>query len=154
MPTELVFDRGCLFDTATGLVISPRRIVVVVPYYRPLLYISGPMYSEGMLTDNVRAAVELGNEAYAKGWAPILPQLDFIVPLINGDWRRERYMDCDLSLVAASNAVCVRPYAVERSTNGTLSGTAEELEFAEMCGVPVFTRETLPTIIRLTVEAV
>lgn len=149
MPRELIFDKGCLFDVETGLVISPRVVLNTAKYTRPLLYISGPMYSEGLLIDNVRLSVEVATEAYAKGWAPVLPQLDFIVPLINGDWRRERYMDCDLSLVAISNAVCVLPFKIEKLPNGTIPGTVEELEFADYRGVPVFTRETLPTIVRL-----
>lgn len=112
---------------------------------RPLLYVSGPIYSEGMVPLNVRAAVLAAEEAYEKGWAPHIPHLDVLVPLITGNIARARYMDVDLALLHKCDAMLVLPYTIEY-TNQEQTGTSEELDFAEDNGIPVYTLETLPGV--------
>lgn len=138
----LTFDGEDLYDSETGQLISNPK-----PHtkQRPLLYVSGPMYSEGDLIINVRRAILAAERAYALGWAPIIPQLDFLVPLVMGTCTRKRFMDVDLAQVAGCHAVLLLPYSVEK-VGEQISGTAEELEFAERVNRPVFTEETLPTV--------
>lgn len=112
---------------------------------RKLLYVSGPMYSEGWLAVNINLAVEAAELAYERGWAPVVPHLDVLIQMITRITNRDRYMDVDLALIKASSAVLVLPYSVEFK-DGVQTGTSEELDFAQDCGIPVYTSQTLPWI--------
>lgn len=133
------------YDTSHAVVIEDLSIKDSKKNLRPLCYISGPMMSEGHPYANIGEAIELGEIAYERGWAPIIPHLDCLVSMVTGNTDRKRYMETDLSILSKCGCVCVMPYKVERH-NGELTGTAEELDFAEDMGIPVFTEETLPYV--------
>lgn len=116
------------------------------PKSRPLCYISGPMMSEGHAYANIGAAIELGEIAYERGWAPIIPHLDCLVSMVTGNTERSRYMDVDLSVLSKCACVCVLPYKLEKDADGNLTGTAEELDFAQDHNIPIYTEDTLPYI--------
>ena len=110
---------------------------------KPLIYISGPMMSEGHAYVNISHAIVAGHYARSRGWAVIIPQLDCLYSMVTGITDREHYMDNDLNLLSRCDAVLVLPYKVEIS-NGQQTGTSEELDFAEDHNIPIYTLETLP----------
>lgn len=115
----------------------------------PLVYISGPMVSEGNPYVNITDAVLAGVLARQKGWAVIVPHLDCLYAMITGIKDVQYYIDNDLNQLSRCDAVCVLPYKVEYSPDGkggtNQSGTSTELDFAEDHNIPIFTIETLPT---------
>lgn len=118
---------------------------------RPLCYISGPMMSEGHAYANIGDAIELGEVAFERGYAPVIPHLDCLVSIVTGNVERSRYMVTDLSVLSKCSAVCVLPFKKEELINTetgevTQTGTAEEIDFAQDWGIPVFTEETLPYV--------
>lgn len=134
-----------LYDTAHAVVAEDLGIKEK-KHVRPLCYISGPMMSEGHPYSNIGEAIELGEIAYERGWAPVIPHLDCLVSMVTGNTDRDRYMETDLAILSKCACVCVLPYRVEKDTNGLVTGTAEELDFAEDNNIPVYTEETLPWV--------
>lgn len=110
---------------------------------KPLLYISGPMTSEGNPYTNIAQAVWAAQQARYKGWSVIIPHLDCLVEMITGVNNAAWYIDNDLNLIERCDAVCVLPYKTEYK-DGQQSGTSIELDFAENRNIPIFTLETLP----------
>lgn len=115
-------------------------------HFRPLCYISGPMMTEGHPYDNIGLAIELGEIAYERGWAPIIPHLDCLVSMTTGNTDRDRFMQTDFAILSKCSAVCVLPFKVNTLPDGTPSGTGEELDLAEELSIPVYTEETLPYV--------
>lgn len=118
---------------------------------RPLIYISGPMMSEGHPYANIGDAIELGEIAYDRGWAPIIPHLDCLVSMVTGNTDRRRYLETDRAILARCSAVALLPYSAEESVDPVTgevvqSGTAEEIEFAQDIGLPIYTEETIPYV--------
>lgn len=136
---DCILDKDWKINIRTGEAINIRDT-------KPLLYVSGPMYSEGMLPVNVHVAAFAAEEAYRRGWAPVVPHLDCLAQFITKNMFRPRYMDVDLALIRASTAVLLLPYTKERDANGNQTGTGEEVDFAEVCGIPIYTLETLPYV--------
>lgn len=136
---DFVLDGDQRICKRTGEVINIRDT-------RPLLYISGPMYSEGWLAVNVNLACLVAEETYKRGWAPVIPHCDVLAQFITRNVNRQRYMDVDLALIRVCSAVLVLPYQNEVAPDGTQSGTSEELDFAEACGVPIYTLDILPYV--------
>ena len=126
--------------------IETGEVIGEVRETRLLLYVSGPMYSEGWIGVNVNIAAWAGEEAYKRGWAPVIPQFDVLGPMITKVTFRDRYMDVDLALIRVSAAVLVLPYTLEKDEDGNQTGTSEELEFAESLGIPIYSLETLPYV--------
>src|SRR5574338_273191 len=82
------FESGTFMDT---------KVDLKVPFHpRLLCYISGPMMSEGHPYANIGEAIELGEIAYERGWAPVIPHLDCLVSIVTGNVDRERYISVDL----------------------------------------------------------
>lgn len=115
---------------------------------RPICYISGPMLSEGNAYSNIGDAIELGEIAYERGWAPFIPHLDCLVTMVTGNDDRDRYLAVDFSILAKCDCVCVLPYKLEENADGSRTGTSLEIDFAETRGIPVYTEETLPYVKR------
>lgn len=154
--SEVSFN-DCTLDTSIPVVESPRYLTEfldrqtgeVLPNprdTRPLLYISGPIYSEGVVPLNIAAACYAAQEAYNRGWAPVIPHLDVFAQMITGVVTRARYMDVDLSLIRACRAVCVLHYELEVDAAGKQTGTSEELDFAEDIGCTIYTLASLPYV--------
>jgi hypothetical protein len=137
---EVIVEGNHVINIETG------EVSVELPWTRPLLYISGPMYSEGWLPVNINNAAWAAEFAYTRGWAPIVPQIDPLLQMITRVMDRPRYMDVDLALVKASSAVLVLHFTKEVGPDGKQTGTSEELDFAELLGKPIYTLETLPWI--------
>lgn len=111
----------------------------------PLVYISGPMVSEGNPYVNITDAVLAGVLARQKGWAVIVPHLDCLYAMITGIKDVQYYIENDLNQLSRCDAVCVLPFKVEYNESKEQSGTSTELDFAEDHNIPIFTVETLPT---------
>ena len=115
-------------------------------HFRPLLYISGPMMSEGHPYDNIGLAIELGEIAYERGWAPIIPHCDVLICIATGNTDRSRYMDVDLAVLSKCSAACFLPFKVQTLPDGTPAGTSEEFDLATELGIPIYNEETLPYV--------
>jgi hypothetical protein len=139
-------SHGAVYEGINKIICSTGEVLVEIPWTRPLLYISGPMYSEGWLPVNINNAAWAAEFAYSRGWAPIVPQIDPLLQMITRKMDRARYMDVDLALVQASSAVLLLHFTKERNEKGEQTGTSEELDFAELLGKPIYTLETLPWI--------
>lgn len=135
---EFVISGTDKIDSFSGEVVGQVRET------RSLLYISGPMYSEGHLGLNINVAAWAAQEAYRRGWAPVVPHCDVLLPMITGVSSIPRYMDVDLALIKAAEAVLVLNYAKEFNEDGTQTGTSEELDYAESIGRTVYTMSSLP----------
>lgn len=130
-------------DTKTEWIDArPAKLEMVKPitWTRPLLYVSGPMVSEGNPYENIYRAVMAAMKAYEKGWSPHIPHLDCLISMITGKSDIKMFYDMDRSQIKASVAILVLPYTVEES------GTGMEVSFAEDCGKPIYTEETLPYV--------
>jgi len=112
---------------------------------KPLLYISGPMASQGNPYANIKTAIELGAWARECGWAVIVPHLDCLFTMVTGIKRASYYLDNDFNLLSRCDAVCVLPYIETQDAAGVKCGTAQELDFAELNGIPIYTSQTLPS---------
>ena len=115
---------------------------------KPLVYISGPMMSEGNAYTNISNAIIAGSFARNRGWSVIVPHLDCLYAMVTGIADAEYYLDNDLNVLSRCDAVLVLPYKKEYSDGdgGPMrqTGTSRELDFAEDQSIPVFTIETLP----------
>lgn len=140
-PLQTLVDGNNVIDCGTGEVTQVRAT-------RPLLYISGPMFSEGNILLNVRAACLAASTAYKMGWAPVVPHLNILEGLVTGNVDRERYMDVDLSLLRACGGLLLLEYHLDFDKRGQQTGTSEELDFAASCKIPIYTVTplTLPWI--------
>lgn len=110
----------------------------------PLVYISGPMMSEGHAYVNITNAILAGVLARQKGWAVIVPHLDCLYSMVTGITDFKYYIENDLNQLSRCDAVCVLPYKKEEFESRK-TGTSVELDFAEDHNIPIFTIETLPT---------
>lgn len=120
---------------------------------RPLIYVSGPMLSQGHPYLNIRKGIMLGEFAYNKGWAPIVPHQDVLNQIATGNINLSRYLQVDFSQLAACQAVLLSDdYSLEINAAGEKSGTAQELDLAEILGIPVYTKATLPAGIPYTID--
>lgn len=111
---------------------------------KPLLYISGPMLSEGNPYTNIRKAVIVAGYARQMGWAVIIPHLDCLFAMISGIKDSEYYIDNDLNQLERCDALLVLPFKVEYK-DGNQCGTSIELDFAEDRNIPIYTCDSLPT---------
>lgn len=111
---------------------------------KPLLYISGPMASEGNPYTNINHAVTAAVYARMMGWAVIVPHLDCLYAMMTGIGDAAYYIENDLNQLDRCDAVLVLPYKVEYK-DGQQSGTSTELDFAEDRDIPIYTVDTLPT---------
>jgi hypothetical protein len=112
---------------------------------RNLLYVSGPMLSQGHPYLNIHKAVMAAEAAYDRGWAPIIPHLDCLSQMITGNVNLDRYLTVDFSIVSACQAVLlVDGYSLEYNAAGEKTGTAQELDLAEYLSIPIYTLGTLP----------
>lgn len=112
---------------------------------RELIYISGPMLSQGHPYKNIRIAAQMADYAYSKGWAPITPHLDAVAQMITGNLDLQRYLQTDFSQIAQCKALLLSDsYTKEFGPDGNKSGTAQELDLAEILGIPIYTIDTLP----------
>lgn len=107
---------------------------------RPLVYISGPMVSQGNPYVNIKAAIDAGTYARGLGWSVIVPHLDCLSAMVSGINSADYYLDNDFNQLYRCDAVLVLPF--EEITN---CGTAQELDFAEFNGIPIYTQTTLPS---------
>lgn len=131
--------------TGNGVKLITRRTPINNRNFRPVVYIAGPMTSEGHPYVNIGDAIEVGETAYERGWAPFVPHLDALSSMVTGNKDIKRYLDTDFAVLARCDALCVLPYKVEEK-DGMRSGTSLELDLAEELGIPVYTEETLPYV--------
>jgi hypothetical protein len=141
---EQEVNTGCVIEGIHKIICATGEVRVEEPWTRPLLYISGPMYSEGWLPVNINNAAWAAEFAYKRGWAPVVPQIDPLLQIVTRNMDRARYMDVDLALIRASSAVLLLHYTLERNAKGEQTGTSEEIDFAELIGRPIYTVSTLP----------
>ncbi len=134
---SVIYSKGDLIDPVSGEVLRTLR---------PLLYVSGPMFSQGNLLVNVRVAALYGKVAYQRGWAPVVPHLDILSQLITGEFSPEPYLDVDLSILASCKALVTTTREWDAYTKeGKKTGTQQEVELAESLGIPVYiTTSELP----------
>lgn len=127
---SIIYSKGDLIDPNTGEVVRTLR---------PLLYVSGPMFSQGNLIENVRTAALLGKVAYQRGWAPVVPHYDILAQLVTGEVAPDPYLDVDLSILAYCKAlVTTRKDWDAYTRDGVKTGTQQEVELAESLGIPVY----------------
>lgn len=93
------------------------------------VYISGPI-TLGDQRENVRLAMGVAHELINCGYAPLCPHLSWFYPFAN-DVPHATWIAADLPWVEVSDAVLRLP--------GESKGADEEVAFAELCGIPVFT---------------
>lgn len=111
---------------------------------KPLLYISGPMTSEGHPYNNIHNAVVIASLATKLGWAVQIPHLNALAEMITGDKDTINILDNDFNLLSRCDAVLVLPYTKEINDRGRPAGVAQELDLAESLDIPVYTVLTLP----------
>jgi nucleoside 2-deoxyribosyltransferase len=109
---------------------------------KPLVYISGPMVSTGDPYVNIHNAIWAGEYARERGWAVIVPHLDSLVAMVTGIGSAEHYLDNDYNLIDRCDAIMLTTMP---PTKESMSGTEREVDFAEFRGIPVYTKDTLPT---------
>lgn len=112
---------------------------------RPVVYIAGPMLSEGNAYTNIRNAILAGEYVYSRGWAPIIPHLNCLVSMVTGESDPGKYLQIDLSILSKCDAMFLLPYTVA-SKDGVLSGTHQEVDFAEENNIPVYNESSLPFV--------
>lgn len=111
----------------------------------PLLYISGPMTSEGHPYANIGIAVKAASWARKLGWAVLIPQLNALAEMITSDDNTINILNNDFNLLIRCDAVLVLPYTKEHTDTGAFTGVAQELNLAELLDIPIYTPGTLPT---------
>lgn len=94
----------------------------------PRIYVSGP-YTQGMLDENLRNAIQAGLAVIHAGGAPFVPHLNFLLELHQHVPYRT-WLDVDLAWVEASEALWRLP--------GASPGADREVERARQLGIPVF----------------
>jgi len=136
---SIIYSNKDLIDPNSGEVVG--RI-------RPLLYVSGPMFSQGNLITNIRRAANVGFQAFNRGWAPIVPHLDILSQLITGYTEAEGYLETDLSIVVKCDALLLTLQEFDAYTKkGDKTGTMREVELAESLGIPIYMNiTTLPYV--------
>ena len=107
---------------------------------KPLLYIAGPMLSSGNAYTNIADAIWAGEDARYMGWAVLVPHLDCLTAMVTNKGDGNYYLDNDFNLLSRCDAVCMLPHG-----NNPDCGAAQELDLAESLGIPIYTRNTLPT---------
>jgi len=134
---SIVYSKGDLINPNTGEVVGKIR---------PTIYVSGPMFSQGHLIENIRMAALTAKVAYNRGWAPVTPHFDIMGQLVTGELSADMYLDIDLSILATCKAlVAVRRDWDAYTRDGTKTGTQREVELAESLGIPVYlTSRELP----------
>lgn len=129
-PMSIVYSKGDLINPNTGEVVGKIR---------PTIYISGPMFSQGHLIENIRMASLTAKVAYNRGWAPVTPHYDILGQLVTGELSADMYLDIDLSILATCKAlVAVRRDWDAYTKDGVKTGTQREVELAESLGIPVY----------------
>lgn len=127
---SIVYSKGDLINPNTGEVVGKIR---------PTIYISGPMFSQGHLIENIRMAALTAKVAYNRGWAPVTPHYDILGQLVTGELSADMYLDIDLSILATCKAlVAVRRDWDAYTRDGVKTGTQREVELAESLGIPVY----------------
>lgn len=71
---------------------------------RTRVYVSGPLTSSGVPTENVQRAVDIGRELIAMGYAPLIPQLTYHVDP-DAEIEHAVWMDVDLPWVGVADVV-------------------------------------------------
>lgn len=110
---------------------------------KPLLYIAGPMTSEGNPYYNIKTAVEAAQYAKSLGWAVCIPHLDCLAAMITGPTNYS-VLDNDFNLLYRCSAILILPFKVEKKDE-VATGTSQEVDFAASMCIPMYSLETLPT---------
>lgn len=76
---------------------------------RPWVYIAGPMLSVGGPYTNVQHGVMAGEEAWRKGWVPIVPHMNAFAEMAGAVRNVEEWLECDFALIERCNAICFLP---------------------------------------------
>lgn len=127
---SIIYSNKDLIDPNTGEVIGKVR---------PLIYISGPMFSQGHIVPNITAAVDIAHCVYRRGWAPVVPHLSILAELMLGTADEEMWMDVHLSVVAGCKAlVTTTPEWDAYTKEGKKTGTMREVELAESLGLDIY----------------
>lgn len=138
MIADIILEKGGqLIDKTTGEIFNFKA--------RPLIYISGPMFTEGNFAYNLKDSACCANYAYSRGWAPVVPQYNYIESVVFSP-DEEKMLNIDLSILYRCDAVMVRRYNIEVKNNLKPSGTALELSYAESLDKPIYTWESIPLI--------
>lgn len=98
---------------------------------RPLLYIAG--YYTANPAHGVANAASFFNEAYDKGWLPIIPHANIVIDMLAPQTAQFWY-EYDLALLKRCDALFVAPDVVTRLS----TGVSEEVTFAVDNNLPVY----------------
>jgi hypothetical protein len=96
---------------------------------RKRVYLAGPM-SGGSRIENFTSGLQAYHVLLKKGYAPICPQITFLVANILNDVTYEEWMEVDFSWVSACDAVLRLP--------GHSPGADREVALAIQLGIPVY----------------
>jgi nucleoside 2-deoxyribosyltransferase len=134
--TEVCGERDCSSSNVSGIVAEWKD--------KPLLYIAGPMLSEGNPYRNIHVAVNYAQWVAQMGWAVQIPQLNALAEMISGDVDLVNILDNDFNLLSRCDAVLMLPHTIEIK-DGVKTGMAQEMDLAESLDIPIYSLGTLPT---------
>lgn len=95
---------------------------------RSLVYVAGP-YTQGNVSENVRAAINAGDHLLGCGFAPYVPHLTHFWHLTSPH-SYETWLELDLCWLAKCDALLRLP--------GESPGADQEVQFAVQNDIPVF----------------